>query len=699
MRCSLVRCLFLTTLFLCLESVLGDGGGTTLYGQTVEKLEQRYEVDDVRFVGNEFMSTSDLMNVISTRETPGGFWKFVYRTVSESIGKEPQYFDEFVFREDIHKLKGFYRDNGFFSAQIDTTVRFNREQQNVVLTFNIREGAQAHIDSTTYRGLDSLPPAVHEEIMREVRVEKNDPYNVARIQEDIYRILNVLYNNGYPNAQNDSVLVGLKASNHNVIVVAAFSTGPYILFGDITVKFERPMDLDFEIIERQLDFKTDLPYSAESVRSLNRLGAFEYARINVEIPSGGDTTKRAPVTIVLKPKDKFEVTPEILVNNQDNAFNLGLGIGGTVRNILGGAQNLTTRLGGQAQSLDRGNAELSVQFIQPYFFSNRLSLNWTASARLDIQKEYRQTVISNKIGVVNKLPWYFFFSYSFLDWTIEHVDVSFSQEFTDRLLSNAQISNDTLFITDSAAVAVLERLKEPQSNSIISITVQHDQTNDIFSPTAGAFLSFTAEESGSLPALLIKDRTKLPFSQYYKLVVLTKWFTPISSDTASVLGMKLKVGFAEQYGSDRDKYPIPTNRRFFAGGSNSVRGWRARGLGAGIDPAFGGQAILEANLEARMRPFRYAGKVGFLEGKNLGLVFFCDLGNVWNNYRNVNVQEVAIAAGIGLRYDVFFGPVRIDFGVQVFDPIASTNRWIWERQLWSETLRQGNLHVGIGHAF
>jgi outer membrane protein assembly factor BamA len=77
-----------------------------------------------------------------------------------------------------------------------------------------------------------------------------------------------------------------------------------------------------------------------------------------------------------------------------------------------------------------------------------------------------------------------------------------------------------------------------------------------------------------------------------------------------------------------------------------------------------------------------------------------DFGNVWGKVRDLTLTDVALAAGIGFRYDTFFGPFRIDYGFRVYNPAEPTGQqWISDREFLGQTLKEAIIHFGIGHAF
>ncbi len=103
-----------------------------------------------------------------------------------------------------------------------------------------------------------------------------------------------------------------------------------------------------------------------------------------------------------------------------------------------------------------------------------------------------------------------------------------------------------------------------------------------------------------------------------------------------------------------------------------MRGWKARYLGAMSDSLRnqGGNAMFEGTIEARWNLLKDAGSLGFLDLEKFSLVFFYDCGNVWAKPQKIRVSEIAMAFGFGLRYNTIAGPIRIDFGMKLYDPDA-----------------------------
>lgn len=144
-------------------------------------------------------------------------------------------------------------------------------------------------------------------------------------------------------------------------------------------------------------------------------------------------------------------------------------------------------------------------------------------------------------------------------------------------------------------------------------------------------------------------------------------------DSRSKLVYRTQIGLAYPYGNAD---VVPFEKRFFAGGANSVRGWSVRTLGpgiykstiSGIDFMQTGDIKLDFNLEYRFKLFWVLEGAAFIDG-----------GNVWtiNSYRTQEgglfqldsfYKQIAYSYGVGMRFDFSFFLFRVDMGIKAYDP-------------------------------
>ncbi|MCX7984760.1 MAG: BamA/TamA family outer membrane protein [Bacteroidetes bacterium] len=657
-----------------------------------------YEIEKIVFVGNRFLPDEQLRSILTLRETPAGLWKFIYRNVSEAVGQKPEFFDPVNFTSDYQRLKQFYERRGFFTATIDTTIDFDTDEMTVTITYKINEGKRSYIDTLIYRGLDKLPSDVHSAIFKDPIVKVGDPYDLEQLENELRRIVSILANSGYINAKVVRVEAKRFASTNNFSVLYEFQPGDRYRFGAIHVVYDSTSNerISEGVILRHLDFSEGEYYSEEkkfqSERNLNRLGVFDISRIENMTSEQVLETHTVPVVVTVRTRSFQELAPEIGINDENNAFNISFGVAYSHRNLFGGAQNFTSSLRMSIQSIrdfrlkkflseDRlkdssiiAKLDWSMQLVQPYFLNNKTSLRVAFTASVDKQRSYYLPVVRWQTGVTTQTAMY---TKVFLDWNLE-------------------FSNPTALATRADTII---GLYERQLNSIFTFTIQRDKRNDVFYPSSGFFHSFTFEEAGLLPRTIgpfIKNT--IPYSQYIKTVVFGYWYWDPTLRNKFIWAVKAKVGTAFLYGHAAAN--VPLTQRFFAGGSGSMRGWKARSLGVVQRRDLGGNALIEGTVEGRWNPLQEAGSFLFLDASKISFVGFYDIGNMWARPAEIRVSQLSMDIGIGIRYNTVAGPIRFDFGVRLYDPdLPQRYRWIHQRRFFPETVANGVFHLGVGHTF
>ncbi|MEK6452284.1 MULTISPECIES: translocation and assembly module lipoprotein TamL [unclassified Myroides] len=222
--------------------------------------------------------------------------------------------------------------------------------------------------------------------------------------------------------------------------------------------------------------------------------------------------------------------------------------------------------------------------------------------------------------------------------------------------------------------------------------------------------------SGNITGLLMganvdKDKEKsvlgVPFSQYVKTEHDFRHYLRLSR--TSQLVSRVHAGIGVAYGNSKN---MPYTKQFFVGGSNSIRAFRARTLGPGnfdpnttnskFIPDQSGDMLLEMNLEYRKKLF------SIVHG-----ALFVDAGNIWNlndvsdrpggKFSGNFIHDFAVGAGAGLRFDVTFLVLRLDFAFPLRIPYnKSGERWVVDDIRFGDSQwRKDNLmfNFAIGYPF
>jgi outer membrane protein assembly factor BamA len=192
---------------------------------------------------------------------------------------------------------------------------------------------------------------------------------------------------------------------------------------------------------------------------------------------------------------------------------------------------------------------------------------------------------------------------------------------------------------------------------------------------------------------------KIPFAQFLRTEIDYRIYIPVRKKSRIVYRVAGGIGKPLT-----NLNIIPYEQSFFSGGPNSIRAWRARTLGpGGYDPTNSearfdkiGDILLEGNIEYRFHII-----------KSFNGALFVDAGNIWRLNPDVTkpngefivtnfYRQIAIGGGMGLRLDLDFFVIRLDFAAPIHDPkYAEGNRWTYDKKPWRNIV----INFGIGYPF
>ncbi len=648
------------------------------------------EISDVWIIVDKDFTEAQIDEQIVTKSTPWGPLIFLNEHISSNFGAPRRFYNPLTFYNDIDHLYDYFGDLGYFTAVIDTGTVYSDDLTQIAVTIDISVGPRSVIDSLRLEGLPEHDNEIIAAIGQGALLGIGKPFIKRYVFDEQTRILEVLGSNGYPLATVDSVSMKRYASTGNVAVFMKFRTGERYVFGETDIQNDGST-VETEIITNQIDYRLgeffDERKRATSEQNLNRLGLFENANIRSNFTVDSTGTAVANMAVSFRTLEFQEVTPEFLVLSENNElFSTGLGLGYKHRNFFGGARNFSITARGRVNRLEELNfsrvfenglseptlfskADIQSQLVFPYFYSNKTSASITLTGESEKQKSYRLNTLRAKIAFTTKFAT---FTTGITDFNIERVDPQF------------EIPGD-----------VRPEDSTKQFNFIEAFTLQRNKTNNIFSPTEGFFHSAAIEEAGVISRAA--GGFNLPYSEYVKLAVLVKHFFSDDDNPSMVYGVKFQGGLAYLYNKDNPT-PVPLPRRFFVGGSGSVRGWKDKQLSAFGTDIIGGNIAFEGSVENRWQIYPYERNFLFLNLKNVWMVTFLDYGNTWYRTSDVKLRDVAAAVGFGVRYETFVGPFRFDVAWRLYDPKQPAGQqWLYEQSFFRNSFSL--VHFGIGHAF
>lgn len=208
--------------------------------------------------------------------------------------------------------------------------------------------------------------------------------------------------------------------------------------------------------------------------------------------------------------------------------------------------------------------------------------------------------------------------------------VGVSYELTEKQTVSAGVEVEYATLTDSFNI--------DQETITVALPLEYvrDTRDNRLNPATGTRLSLLVE-----PAHEINNG-----ATFVKLRAEGSAYRALDAEKRFVLAGRVAAGAI--YGAGLSD--VPANRRFYAGGGGSVRGYGYQDIGP-VDATgtpTGGLAMIETSAELR---------IGITD--TIGIVPFVDAGMV-SAGNSFSGAEFKVGAGVGLRYATPFGPLRVD---------------------------------------
>ncbi len=583
-------------------------------------------------------------------------------------------FSRSILTEDIHKLKKFYFDNGFFDAQVDTVVGYSPDEKKVNVEFIISENKRFTVDSIFFKGLGSISPEAKKLLAKIELIKPKDFYNRKQIVNNTNEIISMLINNGYMYARlpedSGTIVRRYDFSSKDVVTVTVkfYGTDSLFYFGKTKIQIaDNKYGVSQEMLAKLIEYKEGEIYNNEkkltSEKDMTNIPIIQSTRIIVDkINKDLHVDFIAMVTL----NKRHEIIPSLGGVTLENSFYLSGSIEYQNRYFLGNGKSLSLELDAYYNSPSLNRFLLSAWITQPNLFNKKSSLR----DMITIGFYNREDAENHYLG------------------NITSVDVSFPKHsfFTSGIFS----------LTEELVRYIYEdTAKKPYTifNTVVNMTLVRDKTDNPFSPAKGYYNSITVGSAGVLSRLIIDAfEPNWNYSQYIPVGLVNKFYMSLGSPN-NVIATKLIYYENIEYGSGEKSVTVPSLYRYFSGGSNSLRGWKAKTNGILNNTYEGGNFLLESSIELRKKMFPEAKDFA----KNISTAIFLDFGNVWEKSKDFRWDEIALSAGVGLRYDLAVGPVRLDIGYIIYDPSApEDNRWYFDD---FHFINHFAVHFAIGQAF
>ena len=680
-----------------------------------------------------------------------GFGKWMLK----SFGKQPVLMSWVNPQLRAQVAQSVLRNHGYFNGRVSYDVVQQKNPKTAKIGYTVTPGRLYRLDSVGYFGFPAHADSLIKSTQPEALIHKGDPFEVARLDAERNRISTLLRNNGYYYYQPDyasyladTFVVDGKAqlrfqlakdvpvaAQHqwyigrvNINMKKTFMEQPTDSFVGrfFTVRFAgkkppiRPRVLmaDIKLRPRQMYSYSDY---VESVSKINAMGLFSMTDFQF---TPRDTTATCD-TLDLTLNCTFDKPWDFYVETNFNARTIGrmgpeLKTGVTRRNAFRGGEKIDINLhgsyewstsGGSAMNNYEYGADASIEFpriIAPFVGGNRIRRD--KQGRIIRRRRFYTTpttLAKISTNIIHR-PDYYKMHVVSGEWTYRWQPTAQSRHEFSPLTVKYQFMNShtdkyaELVLNNPYLLATMQDYFIPEMRYTYTYTSQSTLRHPIRWET-------TIAESGNVVSLgyMIKGDSwndkdkklfKNPYSQFVKLETdFTKTWT-LNSSTRLVA--HLNGGYIWCFGNSTY---APNSELFYVGGANSIRAFSVRGVGPGDVESFGDRATdyllrngnmkLLGNLELRQRLF------GSLHG-----ALFLDAGNVWNTSGRAYGQfrmkdmlrEMAVGTGVGIRYDLDFLILRLDWGIGLHMPYDTGKSGFFNIDSFKDCQ---TLHFAIGYPF
>lgn len=715
----------------------------------------------VKVTDTKDVSASELRDYLRQTQNTEilGFWKLqldIYNTApadtttktkrwlannAHKIGEAPVIYDEELTRVSMDQLQQTMENKGYFNAVIDTVKKVKKRKINLTYLVTAHEPYMIR----DYKVGIEQPEVREIATDRGQMVKKGMQFSTTLLDEERQRIATRMHNDGYFYFDK-SMLEYIADSSYNSrgtdveIVMAKYveflpDSIRQRLYTKYTIR-QVYFHIDYEqsqlpagaelrierdkygneysyigrrflrpsVLRRNCQIKAGELYSERSVErtyaQLNALGPIKYVDIAFD-PAGPD---QLDCHITVSRGKLNSVSAELEGTYSAGDWGIAAGVGYINKNIFRGAEQLS--LSGRASYEWRQNGGRAIEG------KAEAGLTFPSGVHLNIAYNYQQRpeeytrTIANA-GLYYTIPrkptsrWTHRFnlidiSYIYLPWMSDQ----FQADFIDRS-SVLKSSYEDHFILDwSYSGSFTNYRKTAPNRSYINFNYTIETAGNVLYGIAKV-AKMQTNESGAY------TMWHIPFAQYAKADVNFTFHHVMAPRHQLVYHVGL--GIAVPYLNAK---VLPFEKRYFSGGSNSVRGWQARTLGPGgfrganntmVYDLQAGDIRLDLNIEYRWKVWTYIELAAFLDAGNIWTVREYELQPhglfEWNEF----YKQIAWSYGIGLRLDFNILIFRLDLGVKLHDPsrlygeLAGTQwRTVPNGLSWKDDM---TLHFAIGYPF
>jgi outer membrane protein insertion porin family len=528
-------------------------------------------------------------------------------------------------------------DQGFVNAKVGRpSIGLSADRRYLFISIPIEEGEQYSIGKITFTGeLLGEEPLLR----RILQTRPSFLFSRSKVGQDLFAIGDIYKDRGFAYA---NVTPQTAVDDARRLIDLTFDVQPGIKCRWEKIEVVGNEKTRDKVVRRELRIYEGETYSGVAMRTskgrVMALGFFETAEITSRKGSADDL-----VIATVEVKEKAT-----------GSFQLGAGFSSYENFILTGQISQQNFFGwGQTLSLQIQWSSIrqlgQIQFVEPYFLDTRFTFAFDLYATESYYTSF------NRRAVGGNMTWGYELSGLAPVW-------SFARHLEDMRIFGTY-TNEYISVTGDAQYVLYNQYRSGTTSSI-RFSWQWDKRDNRLFPTSGFFLTTSAEFAPPFlaPSALFGQKVNL-FSRY---AVDARIYRPLFLGV--VARAKLTVGVLRNWDSEN---VVPISENYYAGGINSVRGYRMLSISpverVPLNPndplspltpiATGGNKQLILNLELEFPLVPAASIKG---------VVFADAGNVFaaGSWQDPSVPYSLYKSwGFGFRWFSPMGPLRFEWGM------------------------------------
>ena len=673
----------------------------------------------------------------------------ISKWITKTFGKEPVLISRVKPDVRAKVAETVLHSHGYMHGTVQVEKHVGRNKKKCKLKYIVDPGILFTVDSMEYVGFPTFTDSLLEATKPSAIVGEGKPFSVPALDGERTRLAKLFRNNGFYYYQPGfttyyadtlsrvgGVHLRLKMMDglpENVTKRWRFGKLHVDMFrtendkpvktmdcGDFTLSYSgkkpklRPSLISGFMEMHEGDMFSYDKYT-ETLEHLNNLGLFSMTNFQF-VPR--DTTSQCDVLdtrLQLVFEKQYDFSAELNYTTKTNGCTgPGIKLGLTKRNAFHGGEKLSFNINGsyewQTKNRINGSNASNVNSYE-YGYDISLELPGLISPVYNRKHFYKTPSTTVKVSsqVLNRAQFFKMhtvsgeLTYKFqTSPTIKHefspliIDYNYLKETTAKF-DSISAENPALYISmRNQFVPKLhynfQYTSDPKLKNPVRLEVSVTEAGNILSAGYAAFGKGWNEKD--------KEMFKNPYAQFLKIRAdFTKTW---ALGRKSQLVGNLSGGVIYSYGNSTT---APYSEQFYVGGANSIRAFAVRSLGPGSSMVANnkysyldqtGDMLLQANLEYRFNMF-----------DNLYGAVFLDAGNVWLlrdkadrpgakfQFKNI-FKEMATGTGIGIRYDMEFLVIRLDWGIGIHVPYETSKSGYYNIPKFSDGQ---TINFAIGYPF